>query len=79
MLRVGLLDDVTISIVQRENMIKAIERAAPDFVPLMIAAGGTAIPYVGLAVVVVTIALKHSKPPTWADQQRMWDQAQGIY
>jgi hypothetical protein len=73
-----LLQDVVASISKRETPEQAALRIAPNIVPILLTATNIVIPYAGLAVTVVIFALAHSKPPTPADQQRMWDRAQGI-
>jgi hypothetical protein len=75
---IGLIDDIATSAVKHEPLPKALQRAIPDLVPLALTATGTAIPYVGVGIVVVGLVIKYSKPPTAEDQQRMWDQAQGF-
>jgi hypothetical protein len=49
-----------------------------DIVPMGLTAAGIAIPGAGIAVAAVVLMVTYSKPPTKADQQRMWDRAQGV-
>ena len=73
-----LLQDAVTSISKRETPEQAALRIGPNLVPILLTASNIAIPYAGLAVTVIIFALAHSKPPTRADQQRMWDRAQGV-
>jgi hypothetical protein len=76
---VNVLEDVATIVVKHEPFPKALERLAPDIIPILLEVSGTAIPYVGFAVAGVVLMIKYSKPPTQEDQQRMWDQAQGLH
>lgn len=49
-----------------------------DAIPVVEAISDVFVPGAGIAIAVVFFAIEHSKPPTAEDQQRMWDQAQGI-
>ena len=73
-----LLQDVGTSIAKKETPEQAALPIGPNLVPILLTASNIAIPYAGLAVTVIIFALAHSKPPTRADQQRMWDRAQGV-
>jgi hypothetical protein len=75
----NVLEDFSTSIVKRESIPKAIERLGPDIIPILLTVSGTAIPYAGVAITAVVLMMKYAKPPTPQDQQRMWDQAQGIH
>lgn len=52
-------------------------RLVEDFVPIGLTAAGITVPAVGIGIAAVVLMIKYSKPPTAADQQRMWDRAQG--
>ena len=54
-----------------------VGRVVEDFVPMGLTAAGITIPAAGIAVAAVVLMVKYSKPPTPADQQRIWDRAQG--
>lgn len=73
-----LLSDVATSIEKHEPLPKAFERIGPDLIPIVLALSGTVVPYSGAAIVLLTLMMKYGKKPTAEDQQRMWDQAQGI-
>jgi hypothetical protein len=76
---ISVLEDVATIVAKHEPLPQAIERLAPDIIPILLAVSGTAIPYAGFAVAGVVLMVKYSKPPTREDQQRMWDQAQGLH
>lgn len=75
----NVLQDVVESVKRHENPEQILVRFAPDIVPILLSASNVAIPYSGLAIAGIVIMLEQSKPPTKADEQRMWDQAQGLH
>jgi hypothetical protein len=72
------LNDLGTGIAKHETKEQISLRIGQDLAPLLLTAAGLTIPYVGVAIAGVVIMIKYSKPPTPADQQRMWDHAQGV-
>jgi hypothetical protein len=64
--------------------VDIIEHAAPgktieDLMPVIEAVSDVFLPGSGIAEAILFFVVTHAKPPTPEDQQRMWDQAQGIH
>lgn len=65
-------------------IVDIIEKAPPgktitDLMPTIEAVSDAFYPGSGIAEAVLFYMVTHAKPPTPEDQQRMWDQAQGIH
>lgn len=55
------------------------EKLLKDLQPVIVQVTAAVNPVAGLAVAGFFFLLAHSKPPTPEEQQRMWDQAQGVH
>lgn len=67
-----------------QAIVDVVERAPPektikDLLPVIEGVASAFVPGSGIAIAVIVFAIEHQKPPTPQDQQRMWDQAQGIH
>lgn len=75
----NIVGDLMVSAVKHENPHQTFIRALPDIGSVVISISNVLVPGSGIVEVGLIFLIKNSKPPTQQEQQRMWDQAQGIH